>query len=147
MFRHPVDGWCVGGCWITLAQCDPIETSVQTSSGWMVRQRVLNHSSPMWSNGNQCLATSFIHSQKRPTVMGKHAFVPYWVRWERTFFSYVTKRAIPRNNWHSNFDKEFPIVMTFWNGRMSLSFRVSRVVIRGHRYFSAVPCLASTSYH
>jgi hypothetical protein len=25
-FRHPVDGWCVGGCWITLAQCDPMET-------------------------------------------------------------------------------------------------------------------------
>jgi hypothetical protein len=33
--------------------------------------------------------------------MGNHAFVPYWVRWERTFFSYVAERAIPRNNWHT----------------------------------------------
>jgi hypothetical protein len=33
--------------------------------------------------------------------MGKHAFVPYWVRWERTFFSYMAERAIPRNNWHT----------------------------------------------
>ncbi len=24
--RHPVDGWCAGGCWIILAQCDPMET-------------------------------------------------------------------------------------------------------------------------
>ncbi len=23
VFRHPVDGWCAGGCWLTLAQCDP----------------------------------------------------------------------------------------------------------------------------
>jgi len=44
---------------------------------------------------------SFIHSQKRPTVMGKHVFVPYWVRWERTFFSYVAERAIPKNKWHT----------------------------------------------
>jgi hypothetical protein len=33
--------------------------------------------------------------------MGKHAFVPYWVRWERTFFSYVPERAIPKNNQHT----------------------------------------------
>jgi len=74
------------------------------------------------------------------TVMRKNAFVPYWVRWEHIFFSYMAKWAIPRNNWHNNFDKEFPIIMTFWNGKMSLSFRVSGVVIRGHRSFSAVPC-------
>jgi len=42
-FRHPVDGWCAGGCRITLAQCDPMETDVQESSGWMVRRRLLNH--------------------------------------------------------------------------------------------------------
>jgi len=23
VFKHPVDGWCAGGCWVTLAQCDP----------------------------------------------------------------------------------------------------------------------------
>jgi len=28
VFRHPVDGWCAGGCRITLAQCDPMETGV-----------------------------------------------------------------------------------------------------------------------
>ncbi len=70
------------------------------------------------------------------TVMGKHAFVPYWVRWERTFFSYVAEQTIPKKNWHSNFDEEFPIVMTFWNGRMSLSFRVSGVIA------ASVPCRA-----
>jgi hypothetical protein len=26
VFKHPVDGWCTGECWITLAQCDPMET-------------------------------------------------------------------------------------------------------------------------
>jgi len=54
-FRHLVDGWCVDGCWITLAQCDSMETDVQASSGWMVRRQVLNHSGPVWSDGNQCL--------------------------------------------------------------------------------------------
>jgi len=50
-FRHPVDGWCAGG-WITMAQCDPMETGVQASSGWMMRRQVLNHSGPVWSDGN-----------------------------------------------------------------------------------------------
>ncbi len=57
-FRHPVDGWCVGG-YITMAQCDPMESGVQASSGWMVHQRMLNHSGPVWSNGNHGMKLGF----------------------------------------------------------------------------------------
>ncbi len=32
VFRHPVDGWCADGCWITLAQCDQMETGVLQQS-------------------------------------------------------------------------------------------------------------------
>ncbi len=61
-----VDGWCAGGCWITLAQCDPMETSVQASSGWMVRRWVLNHSGPVWS-------PVFSSNPKNP-VLGFHGW-------------------------------------------------------------------------
>jgi len=79
-FRHPVNGWCAGGCWITLAQCDLMEIGVQASSGWMVRRRVLNHSGPVWSDGNRCLASwngPFRHVGKEST------FPSYLIRHER----------------------------------------------------------------
>jgi hypothetical protein len=44
-----------GGLGMGKVQVHPQQ--VQASSGWMVRWRVLNHSGPMWFDGNWCLAS------------------------------------------------------------------------------------------
>jgi hypothetical protein len=78
-----VDGWCPGGCWITLAQCDLMETGVQASSGWMVCRWVLNHSGPMWSNGNRCSGIQWMDG----APVRAESLWPSVIRWKSVFSS------------------------------------------------------------
>ncbi len=78
-----MDGWCVGGCWITLAQRDPMETGVQASSGWMVHRWVLNHSGLAWSDGNRCSGIQWMDG----ALAGAESLWPSVIRWKLVFSS------------------------------------------------------------
>jgi len=111
-FRHPVDGWCARGCWIILAQCDsgssttssgiqwmdgaPVGVEslwpsviqvhpqqVQASSGWMVCRWVLNHSGPVWFDGNQCSGIQWMDG----APAGAESLWPSVIRWKPVFSS------------------------------------------------------------
>jgi len=86
-----------------------------------------------------------------PTYVSSPSFIQWWesmrsclIGYDGNVLSFPTWRNEP---FQEIIDEEFPIVMTFWNGRMSLSFRVLGVVIKGHRCFNAMPCLAGMGYH
>jgi len=56
---------------------------VQASSGWMVDRWVLNHSGPLWSDGNWCSSIQWMDG----ALVGAKSFWPSVIRWKSMFNS------------------------------------------------------------